>query len=64
MIVAAVIKRPPKRAHDAQREQAQRLGKAYACWHPQRGEIKKRSRERDHGLLGIHTHERKRCHER
>ncbi len=50
MIVAAVIKRPSKRAHDAQREQAQRLAKAYACWHPQRGETKKRSRKRDHGF--------------
>jgi hypothetical protein len=64
MIAAAVIKRPPKRAHDAQREQAQRLAKAYACWHPQRGETKKRSRKKEYGLLGIHTHERKRCYER
>jgi hypothetical protein len=33
VIAAAVIKRLSKRAHDAEREQARRVLKAYARWH-------------------------------
>jgi hypothetical protein len=56
-IAAAVIKRLPKRAHDAEREQARRLLRAYARWHLNRGEgDKTEAWERDRKLLGTHAH--------
>jgi hypothetical protein len=44
-IARAVIKRLSKSEHDAERERDRRLRvKAYARWHPQREETKKRNR--------------------